>query len=249
MAAVRDKRFRSWLARMFFMVAGKTPSCQAMQDAIGVLEGKAVFEGPSRTVHVRVAGHQDKIYIDLCNDAWQVVEVSATGWLVLSDSPVMFRARKQCCRYLCRLGAVRSANYGRFVHMEDADWVLFLAWIVAALRPVGPYPVLDLQGEHGSGKSTACRRSCASSTLTTAPLRSEPREPRDLMIAANNGWVIALDNLSSIKAWQSDCLCRLSTGGGFSTRTLTKMTKKRFSMPHARRSSMESRKLQRGPTY
>ena len=54
----------------------------------------------------------------------------------------------------------------------------------------------------------------------TASLRSEPREPRDLMIAANNGWVIALDNLSGIQAWQSDCLCRLSTGGGFSTRTL-----------------------------
>jgi hypothetical protein len=40
------------------------------------------------------------------------------------------------------------------------------------------------------------------------------------MIAANNGWVISLDNLSGIQAWQSDCLCRLSTGGGFSTRTL-----------------------------
>ena len=54
----------------------------------------------------------------------------------------------------------------------------------------------------------------------TAMLRSEPREPRDLMIASKNGWIIALDNLSGIQAWQSDCLCRLSTGGGFSTRTL-----------------------------
>jgi hypothetical protein len=31
---------------------------------------------------------------------------------------------------------------------------------------------------------------------------------------------VALDNLSDIKPWLSDCLCRLSTGGGFSTRTL-----------------------------
>jgi hypothetical protein len=41
-----------------------------------------------------------------------------------------------------------------------------------------------------------------------------------LAIAANNGWVVALDNLSYLPTWLSDALCRLSTGGGFATRTL-----------------------------
>jgi hypothetical protein len=40
------------------------------------------------------------------------------------------------------------------------------------------------------------------------------------MIAANNGWVLAFDNLSGLRPWLSDALCRLSTGGGFSTREL-----------------------------
>ena len=40
------------------------------------------------------------------------------------------------------------------------------------------------------------------------------------MIAANNSLIVALDNLSHIRTWLSDALCRLSTGGGFSTRTL-----------------------------
>ena len=40
------------------------------------------------------------------------------------------------------------------------------------------------------------------------------------MIAANNGWIIAPDNLSHISGWLSDALCRLSTGGVFSTREL-----------------------------
>ena len=40
------------------------------------------------------------------------------------------------------------------------------------------------------------------------------------MIAANNSWVISLDNLSSLSVTLSDALCRLSTGGGFSTREL-----------------------------
>jgi hypothetical protein len=38
------------------------------------------------------------------------------------------------------------------------------------------------------------------------------------MIAANNAWVIAYDNLSGITPSLSDALCSLATGGGFATR-------------------------------
>jgi hypothetical protein len=53
-----------------------------------------------------------------------------------------------------------------------------------------------------------------------AALRSSPRDERDLVIAATNGWVIALDNLSHLPGWLSDGLCRLATGAGFGTREL-----------------------------
>ncbi len=53
-----------------------------------------------------------------------------------------------------------------------------------------------------------------------APVRTPPRSDRDLLIAATNSWVIAYDNLSGIQQWLSDALCRLATGGGFSTREL-----------------------------
>jgi hypothetical protein len=53
-----------------------------------------------------------------------------------------------------------------------------------------------------------------------APLRRPPRDPRDLMIAATNGWVVAYDNLSGLSGDLSDALCSLATGGGFGTRQL-----------------------------
>jgi hypothetical protein len=40
------------------------------------------------------------------------------------------------------------------------------------------------------------------------------------MIAVKNSWMMVFDNLSYLPNWLSDCLCRLSTGGGFSTREL-----------------------------
>ena len=47
-----------------------------------------------------------------------------------------------------------------------------------------------------------------------------PREDRDLFIAASNGHVLAFDNVSGLRPWTSDTLCRLATGGGFAVRQL-----------------------------
>jgi len=40
------------------------------------------------------------------------------------------------------------------------------------------------------------------------------------MISAKNRWLLALDNLSDIRPWLSDALCRISTGGGLNKRKL-----------------------------
>ena len=40
------------------------------------------------------------------------------------------------------------------------------------------------------------------------------------MIAANNGYLLAFDNLSGLPPWLSDALCRLASGGSFAVRQL-----------------------------
>src|SRR5262249_27693950 len=107
------------------------------------------------------------------------------------------------------------------VNLPDEDsWILFVAFLVAALRPGRPFPVLAVNGEQGSAKSTLCRVARALIDPNAAPLRRPPRDERDLMIAAKNGWLVALDNLSGIAPALSDALCTLATGGGFGTREL-----------------------------
>ncbi len=97
---------------------------------------------------------------------------------------------------------------------------MLAAATVAMLRPRGPFPVLQLHGEQGSAKSTTARVLRELVDPNAAPLRSEPRDGRDLMIAAHNGWIVAYDNVSHLAPWLSDAVCRLSTGGGFATREL-----------------------------
>jgi hypothetical protein len=82
---------------------------------------------------------------------------------------------------------------------SDADFVLVVAWALAVLRNRGPYPVLALSGEQGSAKSTFAAILKVLLDPNTAPLRALPRDERDLIIAANNGHVLAFDNVSGLR--------------------------------------------------
>ena len=208
------------MQREYFTKTKAVCNAQAIQDAIGVLEGKAIFDGREYPVHLRLAEASGSIYIDLCDADWRVVEVTPKGWRLLKESPVKFR---RCKAMLPLPEPVTGGDVAELRHhlgLRDDTWPLVIGWLLAALRPCGPFPILNLTAEQGSGKTTFARKLRLLIDPNTAPMRSEPKEPRDLMIAANNGWCICLDNLSHISSWMSDALCRLSTGGGFSTREL-----------------------------
>src|SRR5262249_12384021 len=77
-----------------------------------------------------------------------------------------------------------------------------------------------LHGEQGAGKTTTSRGLRMLADPHSTPLRSLPKQERDLAIAAQNNWVLGLDNVSYVSPWLSDALCRVSTGAGFGTRRL-----------------------------
>jgi len=218
---IGTKAFRYWLQRLFWDAHQSAPNSQALQDAIGVLRGKALFDGPEIPVFVRLAEFGREMWLDLANDEWQAVRINCDGWMIENTPLVRFvRPRGMLALPLPTKGGTVS-DLRSFLNVnDDDDWLLLLAWLIAALRPTGPFPVLCIHGEQGSAKSTACRILRSLVDPNEAALRCGPRNEHDLMIAATNGWVVALENLSSIPNWLSDALCRLSTGGGFGTREL-----------------------------
>ena len=74
------------------------------------------------------------------------------------------------------------------------DFVLIVSWLLAVLRPAGPYAVLIINGEQGAGKTLACRVLRRLIDPNSAELRTDTRNERDLLLAAKNGWIVALDN-------------------------------------------------------
>jgi hypothetical protein len=212
---------RDWLAHLHYQVRRKLPSAQAVQDALAVLRAEALWEGDRHEVHVRHAGvGDDAVYLDLGDRDWRVVEITAGGWRIIADPPVRFRRPRGMLPLIEPVRGGSLQGLKDLLNVEDDTWTLVMGFLVGAMAPRGPYPVLGLHGEEGTAKSSAAALLRSVTDPNVAPLRSEPRDVRDLMVAASNGRVIAFDNVSHLPTWLSDALCRLATGGGFSTREL-----------------------------
>lgn len=218
--SLSSQAISQYLSQRYYEKKGTAAPAQAIKDALNVLRGKAQFDGQEKQVFVRIAGYKNNIYLDLCNSDYQVVEISAAGWKVIQCPPICFIRRRGMAPLPIPQRGGHINDLRPFINVSDEEWPLLLAWLISTLMPDGPYPILVLTGEQGSAKSTVAKTLRSLIDPSSIPLRSLPREERDLAISANNAWILAFDNISYITGWLSDALCRLSTGGGFATREL-----------------------------
>jgi len=215
--------FGNWLRNQYFLKFESAPSSQAFQEALSTLVARAHFQESKHDVFLRVAGLDQKVFIDLGDPEWRVIEVSCTGWKVLTSSPVKFRrTRRMLPLPLPQSPSTASIeNLRSYLNIKtEADLQLIIAFILSAFNPSGPYPVLVLYGEQGCAKSTTVKVIRSLIDPNETPLRSAPRSTDDLLVSARNSWIAAFDNVSHLHDWLSDDICRLSTGGGLSKREL-----------------------------
>jgi len=218
---VRSRWFRIWLSGRYYSETGTAIGGQALEDGIRILEARGVNDGAQHERFVRVGQHAGRLYIDLCDVRWRAIEVDGAGWRVIPSPPVKF-LRTPSMRPLPEpeAGSLVEEKLRGFANVSDSGFILAVSWLVEALRPTGPYPILVVNGEQGSGKSVFSRMLRSLIDPSAAPVRALPKDDRDLVVSASNSHVLAFDNLSRVDGWLSDAFCRLSTGGGFATRTL-----------------------------
>jgi hypothetical protein len=135
-----------------------------------------------------------------------------------------------CATDLCRqVGIYTSANYqGRQARRSAGGAATKFEfdryYPNRSGRGGGPQRVLAtllvIAGEQGSAKTVLSKMLRALVDPNVAPVRALPREERDLFIAANNGHVLAFDNLSALPPWLSDAFCWRASGGSFAVRQL-----------------------------
>lgn len=218
---IRSQMFARWLAARAYEASGAAPGAQALEDARRVLEARAVSEGQEQAPWRRIGARADKLYIDLSDAEWRAVEIDAMGWRIVNGDGLPF-IRSPRMRRLCVPERGGSINDLRpFVNVEsDADFYLLIAWLVGALRERGPFPILVLNGQQGTGKSLLSRLLRSLIDPTSPAIQGPPKDEAALIVTAQNCHLLTLDNLSFVDPVISDALCRLATGSGFAVRKL-----------------------------
>ena len=220
--SLRSRDFQLWLSRELWNREEEAAQDTAIKTAIGVLTAKAIFEGDQCEVHLRAYREgANSCWYDLADPPWRAVHITNDGWNVVDVPAVLFqRFKKTKAQVEPTKGGSINALW-KFLRVKtERDKRLVVAWLVAALIPGSPRPVLVVGGEHGTSKTTMCRilRRLIDPCITE--LITPPDSVREFAQSAKHGFLLAFDNISDLPGWLSDALCRTATGDAFEKRAL-----------------------------
>jgi len=224
--SLESRGFKRLLSGQYYLSFNHGATINAIKEAIATFDAKAVISEKILEPSLRFARADGKLYLDLCNDSWDVVEISADGWNIVKNvgGDVRF-IRKDNMHSLPRPitpgdGENPLEELRALLNTPAESWRLLLSCVIACFDPSIARPILMLQGEQGSGKSLLLTILRKLIDPNKANARNLPREEDELFIMAANNAIMFFDNVSGLPAWLSDAFCKICTGGGYSKRTL-----------------------------
>jgi hypothetical protein len=209
---------RAELAARFFERYSKAASTAALADAVLIMEGMA--SRATEAVHLRIGPTAGGIVLDLGDDTGRAVVVSADGWQIADRSPVLFERSELTGPLPVPIRGGDVEELRDLLNVDPHSWPLVVGFLVAALVPDIPHPIMALFGEQGTAKTTTVKMCASLIDPSPAQVRTTPRDIEAWVVAAKGSWIVALDNVSRIPEWLSDALCRAVTGEGLVRRQL-----------------------------
>ena len=231
-AKLGKREVSDYLLSAYYDAFGKTPSEDAIRTSRSVLGMHARLHGEQTKAFSRVGQAEGRIYLDLGNADWTVVEIDrASGWRVMAEPPVVLTrapdtkplplpaARNATSDVLARAGFDTLRKY---VHLaSEEEFYLLWGFLVFCLNPTGPFPHIAFVGGQATGKSITMEliRSTVD-PVASVQSRAVPTSLRELAISTRGTYLMVYDNLSNLSPLMSDAFCRLTTGFGHAERRL-----------------------------
>ena len=217
-----DGHFAEWAGRSVYLATKRPPGRQTLSDAVSILRAETSEEGRTYPTAVRVHATPERLLIALGDEAGNVVSVTSQGWKVMPPNglPARFLLPASARPLPSPEPGGRSEDLGGFLNVAPQDLPLVWGFIVAAFLPTGTMPVLAVEAESGSGKSTFARFVRRLVDPSASDSRLMPVKPEDFASLVRSNHLLVFDNLSSLTVAQSDILCKIASGTGLSARKL-----------------------------
>ena len=225
---LKSSRFKNWLCGTYYNNSeSNILNAESVTNVLNVLKAKAEFEGVTRTLDLRVTSGQDQpftIYYDLANKDWQVVKITSEGWSIVDTSPIIFRRYKSQQPQVYPSRQYSSDVFDMFMdvmNIKDRDDRLVVkGYITSLFYPDIERPISLVMAEQGSAKTTEHELEKKVVDPGSIETLTFPRDKTEMIQTLAHNYVAYFDNVSNIRDWQSDLLCRAATGGGSSKREL-----------------------------
>lgn len=217
---IESREFNLYLNHLYFSQFKKVINKDNLLQVVNILQAEAQFGNVKKIpLSNRVGKKDDSFWYDLTNDKWQAVEITAAGWNIVDNPPILFNRYRHQSE---QLAPAKKGDINKiFDYLNIKNYhTLFLCWLVSCFVPDIPHAMLLVYGEKGSAKSTACsllKQLIDPSVLDTLTI---PKDMRSLIVNLQQHWFLPFDNVSYINEEVSDTLCRAITGGGIQQRKL-----------------------------
>lgn len=202
----------------------KTAPKDQVSAAVGILHARARQADVRHPVHLRVAHHDGRVYVNLDPQRSVVAEIDPSGWRIMDkEPPVHFVVGSRGPLPMPVAGGTLD-TFGKHFNVSADDLNRVIGFLLSMFNAEGAYPILLIEGVAGSAKSNLGDKALA---LVDPPIGdrqaarfSMAEEERNLHIQASRCSMLYLDNISAFNAEVSDQLCRLASGAASSHRVL-----------------------------
>ena len=228
-------RFKRYLIKLFYDTFDDCiVKAETINNVVQILHTSAEYEGKTIPLHLRAAWSntetKDTIYYDLTDEKRRCVKITKDGWKIVDNQlEVLFK------RYKNQLSQVEPSGFYtmdatdgiildklvNLFNVKDSDNKLLLkCYIISLFIPDIAKPVLMLHGEQGSAKSTLQELVKMLVDPSYVKTFTFQRDSNEFIQQLSHNYIVYYDNISEIKEWISDLLCRAVTGSGSSKRQL-----------------------------
>ncbi len=217
----RSNELRRYLVYTYSENEDGQPNSESLKIAMQNICARARFEGKKCTTFTRIGWHDNKTYLDLCDDEWNTVEISDEGWELLQEpAPCIFLRSKGMEPLPIPKGGGKITKIRHIINYGNKNTlILLIGWLMGTLSR-GPYAHLIITGPPGSAKSSTMKYLCSLIDPNVKIRKGLPKDYRDLAITSEKSHIITFDNISVLSPNHQDIMCRIATGDSFSTRML-----------------------------